>query len=667
MSMEPVKILLIEDSFEDAQLIREALASESGSAFKLAHANRLSTGLQHLAEEPVDVVLLDLKLPDSEGLETVGRIRAQAPRTPIVVLTASDDTAIAVEAVKRGAEDYLVKGYVQVYPNLLSRAIRYALERQRAEKALQLAHAQTEQLLRSIPSILIRVSASGAVTYWNNVAETIFQIAAADVLNRSLDRSGIRCDFAALLGRIEECRRANAPVLIEDMPFTRPDGQDGFLGVTIVPMRVDGEERAGVLIFGADVTQRKRTETERARLQEQLLRAQKMETIGRFAGGLAHDFNNYLQVILGFGWLIRSRSQKNQSLLDDLQEIIHAAESASGMVNQLLAFSRRQPLQPRALDMNQTVRSIVRLLQQFVGEHVQVDLELMPGPLTVKMDPTGLEQILMNLAANARDSMPQGGTLTIKTGRVVMPHAFQDDRPRIEGGEHVHLAVQDTGVGMEAGVAAHIFEPFFTTKQTGKGTGLGLAVVYGLVQQHEGFIDVETAPGRGTTFHLYFPYQPMTAEEQAAFTAAQEGDGRQAMAAAAPAGAGIAAAGQRARPRVLVVDDDPAIRRLCERMLKKVYEVTVVPSGRAALEELERRRYDLLLSDLRMPNMDGVTLLKEALKLKDAPRLMAMTGSVTRELEERLQSVPLGTEVLHKPFTAPRLIEVITACLSARY
>lgn len=535
--MTPVRILLIEDTMEDARLIQEALVAEQGSAaaFQLTHAIALEPGLRHLANNETDVVLLDLNLPDSVGLGSVVRVRERSPGVPILVLTASDDTAIAVEAVKRGAEDYLVKGHVQVYPNLLSRAIRYALERQRVE-------------------------------------------------------------------------------------------------------------------------------VERERLQGQLLQSQKMEIIGRFAGGIAHDFNNFLQAILGFAWLIRARFQKSPELMADLQEIVHAAESASEMVHQLLAFSRRKPLQPKVLDMNAAVRGMARLLQQFAGPSIRVDVELSSEPLAVKCDPTGLEQILMNLCANARDSMPQGGTLTVSTRRVEADAAFRDIHPAAKAGVYAGLSVRDTGTGMEPAVAAHVFEPFFTTKQTGKGTGLGLAVVYGLVQQHEGLVHIETAPGQGTTFHLFFPHRELQSEEAAALQAAGDAPPPAAEPAAAPPPA-AAGTGRTAKPRVLVVDDDPAIRRLCERILAPTYEVLVLPSGRAALDELERTRYHLLLTDLRMPNMDGVTLLKEVAQLAHAPHVLAMTGSVTRDMEQRLQTVPLSGPVIHKPFTAPALLEEVGRCL----
>jgi len=414
-------------------------------------------------------------------------------------------------------------------------------------------------------------------------------------------------------------------------------------------MKADTPAHSGFLLCGADITERQRAEKERERLQEELNQAQKMETIGRFAGGIAHDFNNFLQVILGFAWLIRARHQEDPVLVKDLHEIVHSAESASGMVRQLLAFSRRQPLQRKPLELNRTLRNMERLLQQLVGDHVRLDLQLAPEPLTVHMDPSGIEQIVMNLSANARDSMREGGTLTIRTGEIAIDQAFLQAKAwSLKPGAYARLTVQDTGTGMDPTITSHIFEPFFTTKRLGKGTGLGLAVVYGLVKQHEGAIEINTAVGQGTTFHLYFPRESSTVQ-----------------AAEVPAPSGtLAAVAPDSRRRVLVVDDHEPIRLLCERVLSERYEVRAVSSADGALEELARAPYDLMLTDLRMPNMDGIALLQTVASRHPAVKRMAMTGSLTNDLEQRLLSVSLHTGLIRKPFTAPGLLEQVDRCLS---
>jgi len=779
MSQQPIRILLVEDSLEDAQILQDAFAEAEDLPVVFQRVDRLSTALQALDTGGVDVVLLDLQLPDSEGLETLVTMHRRAPDVPIVVLTASDDEALAAQAAQRGAQDYLVKGYVQVYPSLLWRAMRYAIERKRGELAVYRAHAQTERFLASITSILIGVDADGRVTHWNRVAEETFDLLTTTVLSRPLAGIGIRWDTAKITECIAHCRQTDQAMRLDDVPFTRPDGQDGYLGITIIPIRGDAGESSGALIFGADVTERKLAEAERARLQGELHDAQKMESIGRFAGGIAHDFDNFLQVILGFAWLIRSRHRDDQELISDLQEIVHAAESGSGMVRQLLAFSRRKPAQPTVFDLNDAVQHMVRLVQQFVGESIHIELTLGAGPFPVKLDSTGLEQIVMNLSSNARDAMPQGGTLTIATAHVTLDDAFAAAHPWARAGDYVRLSVKDSGMGMDPEVASHIFEPFFTTKQVSRGTGLGLAVVYGLVRQHEGLVDIETAPEQGTMFHLYFPRQervPDAADAGAAspakppgtefilivehnerqrtldeeilresgYEVAALGDGTQALelftqqagridailldtavpnlncramveqlravrpqtkvllvssyldqqaravegsqqgvqvlmrpyvpaqlldrvrqlldAPLAAEGPVASTAGQH---RILVVDDEASVRALCERILKERYDVITASSGRQALERLGQGSFHLLLTDIKMPEMDGFALIEQALKRRPNLKILAMSGMLTDEMEQRLRAPAFRSEVIRKPFSAPQLQDVISRCLNS--
>ena len=577
MKHPPLKILLVEDASADAVLLRQALEDELEVPFTLEHVERLAVALPLLSRGDIDVVLLDLKLPDSEGLETLVRVRSRAPGVPVVVLTAAADQSLATQSLHQGAQDYLMKDEVHLSRNLLSRSLRYAIERKRAEEEIRKAHEQNEHLLASITSILIGVDADGHVTHWNDVAEATFGLPASRFLHRPLAECAIPWDLQKILNGIAVCRRSGRTTRVEDITFTRPDGRNGVLGITIIPLKGDPSTPSGLLLFGADVTDRKLADEDRRRLQTQLSQVQKMETVGRFAGGIAHDFQNFLQVILGFAWLIRSRHREDKELMSDLEEIVHAGESASGMVRQLLAFARRQALRPTILEINQTLRNMERLLQQFMGERIRVELQLDPDPLMVKLDPTGLEQILINLSSNARDSMQGSGTLTVLTVRRSLDATFVESHPWAKPGEYVRISVRDTGSGMDPEVAAHIFEPFFTTKQVGRGTGLGLAVVYGMVQQHDGFIDIDTAQGKGATFHLYFPHQAFPSVPRAPVKEEQ------------PVGAALAtaavpsSAGRNAKPRVLIVDDDPAIRLFCERTLQGVCELTAVGSSRAAL------------------------------------------------------------------------------------
>ncbi|MBI4342878.1 MAG: response regulator [Candidatus Omnitrophica bacterium] len=646
----------MEDTWEDARILQGLLARELGTAFDLRYVDRLGAGLECLAEGGIDLVLLDLNLPDSKGLETISRLLERAPSVPVVVLTASDDEASVVQALHEGAQDYLVKGYVQVYPKMLGRSIRYAIERKRAEEEVRNAHGQTEKLLASIPSILIGVSPDGRLTHWNAIAQQTLGCDPAQVLNRPLADCRIPWDVPRILEALATCRTTEAITRLDDVAFTYPDGRQGCLGFVIRPIRSNGEAQSGFLLFGADITERKLAELERTRLQEQLVQAQKMETIGRFAGGIAHDFNNFLQVIMGFAKVIRNQhGKKSPELVSDLDEIINAANSAADMVQQLLAFSRRHPIQPQLLELNQTVQEMTASLQRFVGDRISVTLVLAPQPLPVKMDLTGLKQILMNLSSNARDAMPGGGRLIIRTATVRVEADRLTQHPPAAEGAYARLSVQDTGVGMDPKVASRIFEPFFTTKGVGSGTGLGLAVVYGLVRQHQGLIDHETAPGNGTTFHLYFPLQSAALEPpRPASGGASTAD--------AP-GSRISANGQRSKRRILVVDDKQAIRVLCERILREGYEVTTASSASAAMKCLAREPFDLLLTDLKMPEVDGFALIEEAAKLRPDLKLLAMTGSLTVEFEQRLSASTFPCALIRKPFTPLMLEEAVRRAL----
>lgn len=780
MSLPAIKILLIEDTPADAHIIQEVLASDQEATFEVTHVDRLAAGLRALATTAIDLVLLDLHLPDSRELESLVKLKAHAPRVPVVVLTASDEKQMAAELLRNGAQDYLVKGYVQVYRNLLSRSIRYAIERKRVEEQLRQASEQNDRLLASLPSILIGIGTGGQVTHWNAVAEATFGIPAQQVLGKPFLACPIRWEAQRIQAHLSDVRHHERSTRLDDVAFTKADGQAGVLGISVVPIKEHGQVQAGFLLFGADITERKQAEAERLRLQEELSQAQKMETIGRFAGGIAHDFNNFLQVILGFTWLIRSRHRDDRELLSDVQEIVHAAESASGMVRQLLAFSRRQPLQPKLLDINQTIENMVRLLRQFVGEKIRVELAFAPVPLMVKLDPTGLEQVVMNLCSNARDSMAQGGTLTVSTAHTALDAAFVEQHSWARAGEYVRLTIKDTGTGMDPDVALHIFEPFFTTKQLGKGTGLGLAVVYGVVRQHDGLINVQTARGAGTAFEVYLPFQEMQAAEAAAKPARQPGrpetilliedherqraldeeiltesgyrlaasctnaqapeqlqrcgsdldavivelpdrggphaDVLRQLRASHPTlkilvigaaadehlaqvrtlgngiqvlrkpyvpaflldqlrqlldqpaeGSAVAFSGAHplntTKKSVLVVDDEPSIRAMCERILRDGYEVAVVPTGQAALDALVARAYDLLLTDIKMPEMDGFQLIEAAIKVRPELRILAMSGFLEEELEQRLRRSARQCDILRKPFTGSVLQETVSRCL----
>jgi hypothetical protein len=371
--------------------------------------------------------------------------------------------------------------------------------------------------------------------------------------------------------------------------------------------------------------------TERRRLEEELRQAQKMESVGRLAGGIAHDFNNLLTTILGVSEMLLAGLPPGDPLAEDLGAVRDAGRRAAGLTRQLLAFSRKQRIEVRPLQLDEIVRAFAPMLSRLIGEDVKVRLDLAIGLPRVLADPAQVEQILMNLAVNGRDAMPDGGTLTIE---------LASEPGEAPAGPYVRLSVADTGAGMTADVAARAFEPFFTTKARGKGTGLGLATVYGIVKQHGGLVSVASAPGAGARFDVLLPVAP---------------DDR-----AEPAGAAEREAPAPARGRgevVLVVDDEPLVRRALSRALgSRGYTVLEAEGGAEALALVDARgQVDLLLADVVMPGMRGPELVRAfRARCPGRPALLMSgypdadgDGRVTVDLEK-----PLGPDALARAVRA---------------
>ena len=404
----------------------------------------------------------------------------------------------------------------------------------------------------------------------------------------------------------------------------------------------------------AEVGQRRSAEealvgstAEQRSLEEQLRQSQKMEGIGRLAGGIAHDFNNLLTAILGYAELMEAQLPDDEDLRSSLHEIRIAGERAAALTRQLLAFSRRQVLQPRILDLNLVVSEMEKLLRRLIGEDVVLTTRLDPGLASVRADPGQLEQVLMNLAVNARDAMPGGGTLTIETRNAQLDAVFAAAHPCARVGRYVVLVVADTGTGMSAEVLSHAFEPFFTTKEQGKGTGLGLATAYGIVAQSDGFITIESAPGLGTTFRIHFP--------RVAGRASVSSSGNR----------------QRVSPRgaetILLVEDEPGVRRLSRTILESLgYHVLEAASGEKALEVARAHvgEIHLVATDVIMPGMSGRVLWDRLRPLRPRTRVLFVSGYTDDAIAPHgvLES---GTAFLQKPFTPHGLAEKVREALDA--
>jgi PAS domain S-box-containing protein len=394
-----------------------------------------------------------------------------------------------------------------------------------------------------------------------------------------------------------------------------------------------------------EIEERQRAERALARLEEERRQSQRLEAIGRLAGGVAHDFNNVLCVVLGYCDSIGGQLIANDPLRKEVDEIRRAAERAGDLTRQLLAFSRRQVLHPRVVDLNVAVGEMQGMLQRLVGEDIALNIRTAASPAYIKADPSQIEQVIMNLVVNARDAMPTGGQLTIEIDPVELDASFVATHLGSQRGPHVRLAVSDTGEGMVPETLAHLFEPFYTTKETGKGTGLGLSTVFGIVKQSEGSIFVYSEPGQGTTFKLYFPATgeaPVAAEDLA--------------------GPSVL----RGSETILLVEDEPQLRTLAASILgRQGYNVLTCAGAAEALARAEARgEIDLLLTDVVMPEMSGRTLSEQIRSRRPGIRVLFMSGYAD-EAVLRHGVLESSMEFLQKPFTAAGLARRVRAALDA--
>ena len=385
--------------------------------------------------------------------------------------------------------------------------------------------------------------------------------------------------------------------------------------------------------------------TRRQELERELIQAQKMEAVGRLAGGVAHDFNNLLTVILGYDELLREHVKADPVALEYAAEISQASERAAGLTNQLLAFSRRQVSAPRISDLNGIVRNIEKMLKRVIGEDLELEMRLDPNLTHVKVDPTHIDQVILNLAVNSRDAMPQGGKLTIETANVEITEAYASGHIGIAPGLWVLLAVSDSGVGMDTATRERIFEPFFTTKEKGKGTGLGLSIVYGIVKQSGGEVLVYSEPGHGTVFKIYLP-------------AIQAGE-------AAPP-LTPQAAPEPVSATILLVEDEDQVRALTRIMLeRRGYRVLVAATPAQALEIAGQagEKIDLLLTDIVMPLQYGTDLATAVQNLLPGTRVLFMSGYTDNSVV-RQGLLAADTAFIQKPFTSPDLDRKVREVLS---
>lgn len=664
-----VRVLLIEDNLAEARLLQEILKGTSSSRFQLSHAKRLGEALDLIQAADFDVALLDLTLPDSAGLASLDGLVQAAPTLPVVVLTNTNDDELAVEAVRHGAQDYLMKRQMQ--QELLVRSLRYAIERKQAAVALRQANEALEErvqartaelesaneLLRQeveqrqrIQARLTQAQQAGKIgtfewhiptdeVTWSPELEALYhQLPGSfdgsfedwlavlhpedcDRIQQELQQAvqnghGLNTEFRACLS---DSGRADAPyqwIAVKSQLFRDAAG---------LPLRLTG--------IHIDITEKKR-------LEEQFLRAQRLEGLGTLASGIAHDLNNILTPVLLVVQLLPLKLPNlDESIQKKLEILESSAHRGADLVKQILAFARGVEGKRFALKVNHLLHEIRKLIRQTLPKSIEIQTEIPPGLWSVLGDATQLHQVLMNLCVNARDAMPEGGILTLTAENVMVDAQYAQMHLKASIGPYVVVTVKDTGVGIPADVLPRIFDPFFTTKEVGKGTGLGLSAVIGIVESHGGFIDVQSVVNQGSQFKVYLPatesQDAPTEDDLLLLSGSQE--------------------------LILVVDDEPAICEITKTTLETYnYRVLTAQDGLSAIALLAEHKTAIhsVLMDLMMPAMDGLTAIPLLKRLNPDLRVIAISGLNSTDAVTQAEKLGFHS-FLPKPFSTRELLQAL--------
>jgi two-component system cell cycle sensor histidine kinase/response regulator CckA len=612
------RILIVDDEANNRQLLEVMLAPEG---FRILTAASGEEALDIVARQPPDLMLLDVMMPGVDGFEVTARIKSN-PATEnvlIVMITALDDQDAKIKGLSAGAEDFLTKPVDRIelcvrVRNLLrlkacgDRQQRYTrlLEDEIGLRTADLV--ESERIYRSTfdaaPVGIVHVGLDGR---WVRVNQRLCDLlgcslpelqslAARDLMQADDVVSEAESFRLMAQGKLERH-------VVDERRYRRRDGTFVWTRVNMSVHR-DSVGRAQYFISVIEDI------TERRALEAQIRQTSKMDAVGRLASGVAHDFNNLMSVVLSYSELLAADLKDGDPMRADLDEIRAAGQRAVELTRQLLAFSRQQVLQPQVVDLNEIVGTMEKMLRRLIGEDVELFVASASTNGKVMVDPGQMEQVIMNLAVNARDAMPGGGSLTIATEEVELNEVYAAEHIGVKPGPHLMLAVTDSGTGMDKATQARMFEPFFTTKEAGKGTGLGLATVFGIVRQSGGTMSVDSEPGRGTTFKLYFPRADRVAVVR---SSSRPPDGRH----------------LRGAETVLLVEDEECVRTLARTILTKYgYRVLEAPGGHEALLLCDQYRapIDLLLTDMVMPRMNGRQLAERLLSLRPELKVLYMSG-----------------------------------------
>lgn len=641
-------ILIVDDQPLSIKLM-EALLKQKG--FKTTSANSGAEALKYLESNTPDLVMLDVMMPGMSGFEVseIMRSKAETADIPIIFVTARDDADTISKCFEAGGNDYAAKP-LRIY-ELLARvklALTSSLHKKRAiasEEALEENKAFLKKIIDENPAQIFVINEKGQFMLANEKFADLINISSESLIGKTYEE--LR-EEGVVLNHLKNIVRDTDTVLKQakskhsfEMSYLTPEGREKWLICTRVPFVFHNDNC--VLGINLDFTNMKNSELEKKRLEDQLAQSQKMEVIGTLAGGIAHDFNNMLAVILGYSDLAKNTLPSDAKQINHLNEVIKAGNRAKDLVKQILNFSRQTEIQHVDISLTVIVKEVVKMVKSTLPSNIDCVMNVDQEASFVRGDQTQMHQVLMNLCVNANQAMPDGGTLTVN----LTNFAANEPCPSCSSGlpgRFVHLSVSDTGTGMPDSVKKRIFEPYFTTKEVGKGTGMGLAVVHGIINQHNGHICVHSEEGEGTTFHIFLP---------SSGNAMSKSDTVQY----------VDFAGKES---ILIIDDEPMVGELVRETLSlQGYETELHLNSQDALEHFlkDPNKYDLILTDYMMPELTGDKLASKIREVNESVPIVLATGFSNNITREAALSMGI-TEFIMKPIVGEDLCKAVRDCLN---